>query len=232
MKRRDFMLAGLPALAGTALAAEGIGSTIQKSATPETPDFAAIAKQRAAHPLYFDGMSFWGGTENWVSESGLCGLMWDVSTAEAVPGQPGRFKRNMIPCLKSIARANACARCDEPLRRTASAAIAVPPGERAGRPGTPAPIAVGIARALRARHAATFPHGVPTYDRRTTPGYEVPPTGTPGHRRRRRPRVSFTQRQDDGDADRRPGDPLRSPPACGGRAVDVDAPREAKETCP
>jgi len=112
MKRRDFMLAGLPALAGTALAAEGIGSTIQKSATPETPDFAAIAKQRAAHPLYFDGMSFWGGTENWVSESGLCGLMWDVSTAEAVPGQPGRFKRNMIPCLKSIARANATLRAN------------------------------------------------------------------------------------------------------------------------
>jgi membrane dipeptidase len=130
MKRRDFLMKSLPAAAGTALAADKL---VLGAEPPEKADFAAIAKQRASHPLYFDGMTFWGGTKNWVAESGLTGLIWDVSTAEAVPGQPGRFKRNMIPCLKSLARANAFLRANKDGVFLATRGSQIPEAHRAGR---------------------------------------------------------------------------------------------------
>lgn len=133
MKRREFMITSLPALAGTAFAAGAIAPDASGAEKTEPPDFAAIAKRRAAHPLYFDGMSFWGGTENWIMESGLTGLVWDVSTAEAVPGQPGRFKRNMLPCLKSIARANATLRANSDGVFLATRGSQIPEAHRTGR---------------------------------------------------------------------------------------------------
>lgn len=89
MKRREFISGG----AKTALGAAFLKAT----------GSAAVRQKTPAHPLYFDGMTFFGARQGDLAKSGLSGLLWDVSTGEI---REGKFIRGLIPTLKSIGRAN------------------------------------------------------------------------------------------------------------------------------
>jgi len=99
MKRREFLENGLKAFAGSALA---LSHWDYLSAQDEM-DLSQIVEERKNHPLYFDGMTFFGYDKEWIKKSGLSGVVWDVSRVESIDG---KFVRRMIPCLKSIAQAN------------------------------------------------------------------------------------------------------------------------------
>jgi membrane dipeptidase len=63
----------------------------------------AKEKFRQAHSPYFDGMTFWGGSNDDARDSGLSGLLWDVSAGEMVSDT--KFQRTMPASLKSIVKA-------------------------------------------------------------------------------------------------------------------------------
>jgi membrane dipeptidase len=85
MNRIEFISRGLALSAG---AASGLA-------------FAGSRPPRR-HPLYFDGMSFLGGTEEDPRDSGLSGVLWDVSAGERVGDE---FVRTAPASLKSLAAA-------------------------------------------------------------------------------------------------------------------------------
>jgi membrane dipeptidase len=60
------------------------------------------SKSLPRHPLYFDGMSFLGGTDDDPGDSGLSGVLWDVSAGERVGDE---FVRTTPASLKSLATA-------------------------------------------------------------------------------------------------------------------------------
>ncbi|MBN1224956.1 MAG: membrane dipeptidase [Candidatus Aminicenantes bacterium] len=98
MKRREFISKSLGVLAGSTLMGFG------KTAHSQSHSFVEeISHERAGHPLYFDGMTFFRPVRDDLRNSGLSGLIWDVSKVELLDG---KFVRRMIPCLKSIASAN------------------------------------------------------------------------------------------------------------------------------
>ncbi len=98
MKRRDFLETGFKAVAGSALSL----SMIRKLHSQNPPDFLQIAEERESHPLYFDGLTFFGGTEDGVRQSGLSGFLWDISAGDMIDG---RFIRQPFASFKSIAQA-------------------------------------------------------------------------------------------------------------------------------
>ncbi len=105
MKRRDFLSKSLKAAAGSTFLATKPNLFGQTSA-----EFSQIAKKRQSHPLYFDGMTYFGHDMNDLPKSGLCGLMWDVSFVEEIHEE---YVRRMVPCLKSLARATKLLRENE-----------------------------------------------------------------------------------------------------------------------
>jgi membrane dipeptidase len=90
MKRREFLSGGARIAAGAALMLNGSRFTAARNAEPP-------------HPLYFDGLTFFGARKGDLAKSGLSGLIWDVSTGDIVDG---KFIRSLVPTLKSIGRAN------------------------------------------------------------------------------------------------------------------------------
>ena len=101
MNRRDFVAKGLTAAAVSCLAS-GTGSG-RGGRSPQVQDaLTAVAEERKGHPLYFDGMTFFGGTAEPFRNSGLSGLVWDVSAGEMADG---KFIRRLVPTLKSTAAA-------------------------------------------------------------------------------------------------------------------------------
>jgi len=98
MKRREFLTKSVAAVAGTALL--GFENRIH----PQDQSYIQeLTKERKSHPLYFDGMTFFRPIKKDLKNSGLSGLVWDVSKVEMIDG---KYVRRMIPCLKSIAQAN------------------------------------------------------------------------------------------------------------------------------
>lgn len=98
MKRRDFLANSLKAAAGSTLLATNpdlFGQTKE--------ELSLIAEERKSHPLYFDGMTYFGHDMDDLPKSGLSGLMWDVSFVEEIHGE---YVRRMVPCLKSLAKAS------------------------------------------------------------------------------------------------------------------------------
>ena len=90
MKRREFLSKGISATAGSAFML-GLGRKA-----------GAQNKERKSHPLYFDGLTFFGEDKEGIRKSGLSGLIWDISAGEIVEG---KYIRKMIPSLKSTAKA-------------------------------------------------------------------------------------------------------------------------------
>jgi len=101
VNRRDFVAKGLTAAAVSCLASgTGFG---RGGRSPQAQDaLTAVAEERKGHPLYFDGMTFFGGTAEPFRNSGLSGLVWDVSAGEMADG---KFIRRLVPTLKSTAAA-------------------------------------------------------------------------------------------------------------------------------
>jgi len=98
MKRREFFSKCLGVLAGSTL--PGFSKTVSNV----WQSFAEkIAEERAGHPLYFDGMTFFRPNGEDLKNSGLTGLIWDVSSGEMVEG---KYVRRLNPCLKSITAAH------------------------------------------------------------------------------------------------------------------------------
>ena len=98
MKRREFLTKSMAGAAGTVL----LG--FEKRVRPQDQSyFQEISQERKSHPLYFDGMTFFRPLKDDLKDSGLSGLIWDVSKVELIDG---KFVRRMVPCLKSIAQAN------------------------------------------------------------------------------------------------------------------------------
>jgi len=101
MNRRGFFEKGLTLAAGSCLASVmGFGRGGRSAQAQDA--LAAAAEERRGHPLYFDGMTFFGGTEEPFRNSGLSGLVWDVSAGEMADG---KFIRSLVPTLKSTAAA-------------------------------------------------------------------------------------------------------------------------------
>jgi membrane dipeptidase len=101
MKRRDFVAGGMTAAAAALLAPRpGYG---REGGSPQSDELkAAILEERKGHPLYFEGMTFFGGTDEPFRNSGLSGLVWDVSAGDMTDG---KFIRQIVPSFKSIAAA-------------------------------------------------------------------------------------------------------------------------------
>jgi len=98
MKRREFLAKSIAAAAGTTL----LG--FEKRTHPQAQSYIQeVAQERKSHPLYFDGMTFFRPVKDDLKNSGLSGLVWDVSKVELIDG---KYVRRMVPCLKSIAQAN------------------------------------------------------------------------------------------------------------------------------
>jgi membrane dipeptidase len=101
MKRRDFLSSGLTTLGAVSVG----GRPLEGAPSRQNPTILdEIARERAGHPLYFDGMTFFDRTNDDVRRAGLSGLLWDVSVAQTV-GK--RYVRQLNLSLKSIAAANA-----------------------------------------------------------------------------------------------------------------------------
>lgn len=101
MNRRHFIATGLTAAAGSRLAS-GMGFG-REGRNPQAQDaLTVVAEERKGHPLYFDGMTFFGGTDEPFRNSGLSGLVWDVSAGEMVGD---KFIRRLVPSLKATAAA-------------------------------------------------------------------------------------------------------------------------------
>ncbi len=90
MKRREFIFGSAKAAAGAALMLNGSRFSAARNAEPP-------------HPLYFDGLTFFGARKGDLAKSGLSGLIWDVSAGDIVDG---KFIRSLVPTLKSIVKAN------------------------------------------------------------------------------------------------------------------------------
>lgn len=101
MKRRDFVAKGFTAAAGSCLAS-GLGFGRASRTSGPQDALAAVLEERDGHPLYFDGMTFFGGTDEPFRNSGLSGLVWDVSAGNM---SDGKFIRALVPSFKSIAAA-------------------------------------------------------------------------------------------------------------------------------
>jgi len=101
MKRRDFLSSGLTTLGAVSVG----GRPIEGAPYRQNPTILAeIARERAGHPLFFDGMTFFNKANDDIRRAGLSGLLWDVSVAQM---EGKRFVRKLNLCLKSIAAANA-----------------------------------------------------------------------------------------------------------------------------
>ena len=98
MKRREFISKGISAAAGSAFML-GLG---RRGSAQNKEYLSMIAEERKSHPIYFDGLTFFGEDKEGIRKSGLSGLVWDISAGEMVEG---KFIRRMIPSLKSTAKA-------------------------------------------------------------------------------------------------------------------------------
>lgn len=99
MKRRDFLSKGIKATTGSFLTMK-LGNNLFSQ---DKIDFSQIAEERKAHPLYFDGLTFFSHDKKALRRSGLSGFIWDVSAGEL---KDGKYVRKMVPSLKSTAQAN------------------------------------------------------------------------------------------------------------------------------
>ena len=127
MKRRLFLAAGL-----SAAGAVSIGGRPLRGA-PYRQDQSLldeIARERAAHPLLFDGMTYFNQTNDDVRRAGLSGLLWDVSAGQT---EGKRYVRRLNLSLKSIAAANAFLRRNDKGLFLATKGSQIPEAARSGR---------------------------------------------------------------------------------------------------
>ncbi len=101
MKRRDFVAGGVAAAAAGCLAPRFAFGRGQEPAAVQDA-LAAALEERKTHPLYFEGMTYFGGTKEPFRNSGLSGLLWDVSAGNM---SDGRFIRQLVPTFKSVGAA-------------------------------------------------------------------------------------------------------------------------------
>jgi len=97
MKRRDFLSRGI---AAAGAAAFGSGKGRRQAVDPGL--LSEIARERASHPLYFDGMSYFNFAGDDFRRAGLSGVLCDVS-AGVMAGQ--KYVRQMSLSLKSLVEA-------------------------------------------------------------------------------------------------------------------------------
>ena len=129
MNRRDFVAKGLTAAAGGCLASgSGFGREARTSGSQE--GLAATLEERRSHPLYFDGMTYFGGSNEPFRNSGLCGLVWDVSAGNYADG---RFTRSLVPTFKSMAAAVKFLRTNDQGMFLATKGSQIPEAWRTGR---------------------------------------------------------------------------------------------------
>jgi membrane dipeptidase len=129
MNRRDFVAKGLTGIVGSCMA-PGVGLGRGGRISQSRDVLAAVAEERKAHPLYFDGMTFFGATEEPFRDSGLSGLVWDVSAGEMADG---KFVRRLAPTLKSTAAAVKFLRTNDLGMFLATKGSQIPEARRTGR---------------------------------------------------------------------------------------------------
>lgn len=101
MKRRVFLSTGLSAVGALSLGGRPLGGAPLRQDRTRLDE---IAQERAGHPLFFEGMTYFDQTNDDVRRAGVSGLLWDVSAGRM---EGGRYVRQLDLSLKSIAAANA-----------------------------------------------------------------------------------------------------------------------------
>jgi membrane dipeptidase len=97
MKRRNFLYGGAAALGAASFARSNFPGSARDQAR-----LAEIVRERASHPLYFDGMSYFNFDGDDFIPAGVSGLLCDVSAGRVV-GE--RYVRDLALSLKSLTEA-------------------------------------------------------------------------------------------------------------------------------
>ncbi len=108
MKRRNFLCGSAAALGAASLGRMPISVLAQ-----EQTRLDEIARERASHPLYFDGMSYLNFAGDDFTRAGISGVLCDVSAGQMVGD---KYVRQMNLSLKSLTEARkAISRSDQGL---------------------------------------------------------------------------------------------------------------------
>jgi len=97
MKRRNFLYSG-----AAALGAASLGRRPRLETERDQTLLAEIARERASHPLFFDGMSYLNFQGDDFRPAGVSGLLCDVSAGKTIGN---KYVRQMPLSLKSLAAA-------------------------------------------------------------------------------------------------------------------------------